>query len=86
MMIWKMPREQKGQLVEAVQHYFETERGEAIGSIAAEGIVDFMTAALGPYLYNEAMKDARKVVAERFTAVEDELYALEKPLPRLGGR
>jgi len=42
----KLPREQKQDIVEAVQRYFETERDESIGSVAAEGIVDFFVEAL----------------------------------------
>ncbi len=74
-----MKREEKDQLISAIQYYFETERGEEIGSIGAEGFLDFMTKELEPYLYNEAIKDAIKVVKERMDTVEDELYVLEKP-------
>jgi len=76
---WKIPREEKERWIAEVQHYFETERGETIGSIAAEGLLDVLIATLGPHLYNQALADARRVVAERLAAVEDELYTLEKP-------
>ncbi|WP_309118610.1 DUF2164 domain-containing protein [Paenibacillus sp.] len=84
MMTLKLPREQKETMIAAVQAYFETERGESIGSIAAEGFVDFMIGAVGPHIYNQAVQDARRTVNERLASVEDDLYALEKPLPRLG--
>ena len=84
MMKLKLSREQKEAAVQAVQHYFEMERGEEIGSLAAESLIEYMVEVLGPHLYNEAVKDARTVVAERMAAIEDELYALEKPQPRLG--
>jgi len=84
MMTVKLPREQKQALIEAVQQHFETERGEEIGSIAAEAFVDFMIGAVGPHVYNQAVQDVRRVVNERLASVEDELYSLEKPLPRLG--
>lgn len=82
----KLTREQKTRLIEEVQHYFETERGETIGSIAAEALIDFMIPAVEPYLYNQALMDARRVISERFAAVEDELYSLEKPLQGNGRR
>jgi len=84
MMTIKLPREQKETLIEAVQQYYETERGETIGSLAAEAFVDFMLSAVGPHAYNAGVQDARRVLSERMAAAEDELYALEKPLPRLG--
>lgn len=74
----KLQREQKQALVERVQQYFELERSETIGSIAAEQLLDYMMAELGPYVYNQAIQDARKTVNERMQAIEDELYALEK--------
>ncbi|ANY70085.1 hypothetical protein BBD42_29000 [Paenibacillus sp. BIHB 4019] len=88
MMKLKMPREQKQQLIEQVQHYFELERSEEIGTIAAEQLLDHMVALLGPHVYNQAIQDARKTVVERMQAMEDELYALEKNVsaPRSGSR
>ncbi len=84
MMTIKLPREQKEMMIAAVQQFFETERGESLGSIAAESFVDFMIGAVGPHVYNQAVQDARRVVNERLASIEDELYSLEKPLPRLG--
>lgn len=80
----KLPREQREEMVSRIQHYFEMERSESLGSIAAEQLLEFMIRELGPFVYNQAIQDARKTVAERMQAVEDELYALEKNLS--GGR
>ncbi|WP_028611322.1 DUF2164 domain-containing protein [Paenibacillus harenae] len=80
MMGLKLPKEQKERLVASVQQYFELERSEEIGSIAAEQLLDFMIKEIGPHLYNHAIQDARKTVIERMQSLEDELYALEKPL------
>lgn len=81
----KLPREDKLQLVHRVQYYFETERGESIGELAAEQLVDFLLGEAGPYLYNAALADARNVFQEKMNQLDDELYTLEKPLKR-GGR
>lgn len=75
---FKLPRERREALVTALQQYFLEERGEQIGSIAAEGLLEFFIRSAGPSIYNEALRDARKVVMERMAAVEDELYTLEK--------
>lgn len=74
----KLPKEEKDILVESVQGYFEEERSETIGSLAAEQIIDFMISELGPYIYNQAVTDARKLVNEKASQIEDELYSLEK--------
>jgi uncharacterized protein (DUF2164 family) len=80
----KFPREQKEEMVSRIQRYFELERSETLGSIAAEQLLDFMIRELGPFVYNQAIQDARRTVVERMQAMEDELYALEKSLS--GGR
>ncbi|WP_028562958.1 DUF2164 domain-containing protein [Paenibacillus pinihumi] len=78
----KLPREQKLQLVEQIQHYFEMELSQEIGQLAGENLLDFMIKELSPYLYNQAMSDARGVISERMASIEEELYALEKPATR----
>ncbi|OBZ16587.1 MULTISPECIES: DUF2164 domain-containing protein [Bacillales] len=80
MLMMKLPKEQKEQLTGRIQQYFELERSETLGSIAAEQLLDFMIQEIGPHLYNHAINDARKAVLERMQTLEDELYALEKPI------
>lgn len=80
MNITKIPRDHKEQLIDRVQQYFEAELDGPIGNLAAEQLIDFMTKQLGPILYNQAIHDARQVIVERFQSMEDELYALERPL------
>ncbi|MGG1638502.1 DUF2164 domain-containing protein [Paenibacillus sp. FSL K6-3182] len=79
MLMLKLPKEQKEQLIASIQQYFELERSETLGSIAAEQLLDFMIQAVGPHIYNHAIKDARQTVLERMQTLEDELYSLEKP-------
>ncbi|TJY43864.1 DUF2164 domain-containing protein [Cohnella pontilimi] len=76
----KLPREQKMQLVKNVQGYFEEERSETLGDLAAEQFVDFMIKELGPYIYNTAIEDAKKLITEKLLQIDDEFYTLEKPL------
>lgn len=76
----KLPREHKEHIMEQVKHYFAEERSEELGDIGAEQLVDVMIKELGPYLYNQAVQDARKLLLERMAALEDDLYALERPV------
>ncbi|MGG4342637.1 DUF2164 domain-containing protein [Paenibacillus lautus] len=78
----KFPKEQREQLVELVQEYFETERGETLGHLAAEGVLDFFIETLGPYLYNQALSDCRTVVNQRMISLEEDIYALEQKVKR----
>ncbi|GIP23728.1 DUF2164 domain-containing protein [Paenibacillus sp. J22TS3] len=78
----KLPKEDKDVIIRSVQTYFEEERGESIGELAAEQLIDFMIGELGPAVYNKAIEDARKVIYEKNSQVDDELYALQKPVQR----
>jgi uncharacterized protein (DUF2164 family) len=79
-MFKKLPLEQKQAMMGHVKQYMEMELGETLGDLAAESMLEFMLQTVGPFVYNEALKDARKVINERVLSLEDELYTLEKPL------
>lgn len=80
MMPVKLPKEEKDELVKRLQTYFDEERSESIGALAAEQLLEFMLRELSPYLYNKGIADARALLADRFGQLEDDLYALEKPI------
>ncbi|MNZ48797.1 hypothetical protein D3C78_665500 [compost metagenome] len=79
MLTIKLPKEEKAEIIRSVQAYFEEERSESIGELAADQLVDFMIEALGPFIYNKALDDSRQVINEKILQLEDELYVLEKP-------
>ena len=76
----KLPKEQKEQIISKVKAYFEEERSETIGDLAAEQMIDFMIKELGPYIYNAAIDDARQMLIRKIASIEEELYSLEKPI------
>ncbi|NBI27487.1 DUF2164 domain-containing protein [Chengkuizengella marina] len=76
----KLPKEQKDQMISNIQHYFSMERSEEIGNLAAENFLDFIMKELGPYIYNQAISDARMLINEKMVHIEDDLYSLEKQL------
>ncbi|QQE73395.1 DUF2164 domain-containing protein [Brevibacillus composti] len=82
----KFPREQREYIISQIQQYFQEERGEELGHLAAEQMLDFFLKTLGPVVYNQAVDDCRKLMLERMSALEDELYSLEQPLMPYGGR
>lgn len=82
----RIPREQKMASVESLRAYLKEEREEEWGQMSAESLFDFMLTLAGPYVYNHAVNDARKLLQERMMTLEDDLYALEKPLLPKPGR
>lgn len=77
---FKMPQEQKLALAEKVQSYVYDEFDKEIGQLAAENLVDFMLKELTPFIYNQALGDARAVIRDKVASLEEELYAIEKPM------
>jgi uncharacterized protein (DUF2164 family) len=76
----KLPKEQKDEIIERLIAFYDEERSESIGHLGAEQLLDFMIKEIGPFIYNKAMEDARTVVLQKASEIEDELYAMEKPI------
>jgi uncharacterized protein (DUF2164 family) len=82
MIPWKLPKEQKMELIRRLQAYFAEERSETIGELAAEQLVDFMIREIGPYVHNKAIEDVRVLMMQKASQLEDDLYAMMKPIVR----
>ncbi|MFG6116538.1 DUF2164 domain-containing protein [Halobacillus sp. MO56] len=78
----KMKKEDREQVVASIQEYFELERGEQLGSIAAEQLLDFFMKELGPFMYNQGIRDAKGLVEEKVMNLEEDILALERPVGR----
>lgn len=75
-------KEEKSQIVQLVQNYFEDEMLEGIGNLATEQLVDFITDLVKPYIYNQALFDVNKTIKSYQSQLEDALFILEKPTRR----
>lgn len=80
MLMLKMPRERKELLIEQVKRYFAAEHGQEMGNLAAEMALDFFVQTVGPDVYNQAVEECRDALVRGMGAIEDDLYALQKPL------
>lgn len=78
----RIPREEKQDLIQQLEDYIIDQTGEAFGNIAAEGLFDHVLSLVTPYVYNQAITDARTVVSEEWSRLEDELNVLERPINR----
>ncbi|MBP3039183.1 DUF2164 domain-containing protein [Bacillaceae bacterium Marseille-Q3522] len=76
----KIANEQKQAIIENIQVYFQNEFSEELGQLAAENLFAFMLEALSPFVYNQALRDARTIFEQQMAAFEEELYALERPI------
>lgn len=76
----KIPKEQKMQIIGRVQQYFREERGEEIGELAAEFLMDFIIKQTGPFIYNQAVEDVQAVLTQKMASLDEDVYALKMPI------
>jgi uncharacterized protein (DUF2164 family) len=69
-----VPKAVKEEFIKEIQSYFLDQRGEELGVLAAGFLADFIIDRLGPFFYNQGIKDACAFMTEK---VED-MYGLEK--------
>lgn len=73
-----LTEEKRKVIITSIIHYFECERGENIGVIAAEEILDFMLQAFGQDIYNKGITDSIDFLKERFSNLELDMNAILK--------
>ncbi|MGG3972960.1 DUF2164 domain-containing protein [Bacillus paranthracis] len=78
MMNIKIPNDKKEELVAQIQQFFVEEDLGEIGRFQAERLIEEMIKLVGPFAYNQAIGDARKLVTEKLSNIEEDLYVLEK--------
>lgn len=73
--------EQRQPAVDEIINFFRNERGEEIGVIAAEAILDYFLETVGKSIYNKGVKDAQKILEQRLGdfAIDLEGLVLEEP-------
>lgn len=76
----KLSKDAQEVLVSKLKIYFRNELDQEIGSFDAEFLIDFLSKDLGPYFYNQGLRDAHALFAERAEELGYLLQDLEKPL------
>lgn len=77
-MLFNLSKEEKDRLMREIQHFFEVERGEQIGIIASQNILDFFLEQMGGLIYNKGLDDAKFWFMKRMEDVEVDYDLLYK--------
>lgn len=75
----ELSREQRRAAITALQSYFEAERDEPIGELAAMLLLDFLAAEIGEIFYNKGVDDAQVQLRRQWAALDDDLEVLKLP-------
>lgn len=70
--------ERKRKVITDIINYFQCERDQTLGVIAAEEILDFMLQTIGADLYNTGIEDALNFLKKDFENLEMDMNALLK--------
>jgi uncharacterized protein (DUF2164 family) len=79
-LVIKMSKEEKEEIIERIQTFHYEQHGEEIGMIGAENLFEFFMKELGPYFYNKGVMDSKEVLMDKMLQLEDDLFALKRPI------
>lgn len=71
----ELQRKLQNEIIARVQEIDDT---STIGVIAAQDIIDIVAENLGPEIYNKAIFDVKKLIADKLADIEVDLSALEQ--------
>lgn len=75
---FSLSAEEKRKLLEEIQTYFEKERDEKIGIIAAESLLEFFLNTIGKHIYNKALDNIKLWYEKKMENIEADFFALYK--------
>jgi len=70
----EIPKEARQQAVQSIERWFEEEREEKIGNIAASALLGFFLEEIGPLVYNRAVADVQERLAARVGELDIEFH------------
>ncbi|GAA6204184.1 MULTISPECIES: DUF2164 domain-containing protein [Thalassotalea] len=76
----KFSPQEKAQLVDKLQRYFDRELEQELGQFDAEFLLDFVSKEFGSFYYNRGLYDAQHIISDRVEQISEAIYELEKPV------
>lgn len=68
-----LSKDQRRSAINAIIQFYATERGETVGVIAAEELLDMVLQVAGKHLYNRGVEDTTEFVQRQFEAMGMEI-------------
>ncbi len=70
----EISKENRKQAVLSIERYFAKNMEEKIGNVAAEGLLNYFLAELGPLVYNQAVANVQERLQARVMEVDAEIH------------
>jgi len=74
----EFPKDDKAQIVDKIQRYFDNELGQDIGQFDAEFLLDFFSKEIGVYYYNQGLYDAQAILTDKMDSIAEAIAEIEK--------
>jgi uncharacterized protein (DUF2164 family) len=71
-------KEDKADIVQRIQRYFEDELDQKIGVLPAEFLLEFFADSVGDYYYNQGLRDAQAAFLKKMEDASEAIYMLER--------
>lgn len=69
-----LSKEDHAQAITSIQQYFRENMDEPIGNIAADGLLEFFLAEIGPCIYNKAVADVQERMQARVMELDMDVH------------
>lgn len=70
----EISKEARQVAIASIQRYFDENMDEPVGNIAADGLLGFFLAEVGPTIYNKAVADVQERLQVRVMEVDLEVH------------
>lgn len=70
----ELSKEARAQAVASIERYFRENMDEAIGNVAAGGLLGFFLQEIGPSIYNRAVLDVQERLQARVSELDLEVH------------
>lgn len=70
----ELSKEARQAAIASIQRYFDENMDDPIGNIAADGLLGFFLAEVGPTIYNKAVTDVQERLQVRVMEVDLEVH------------
>lgn len=71
---FELNKEKRNSMINSIREYFQNERDEEMGELAAGLILDFFMEELAAEFYNKGVQDAYKYMSDRL----EDVFEIEK--------
>ena len=70
----ELPKDVKKEAIASIERWFQENRDERIGNIAAGALLNFFVEEIGPSLYNRGVADAQERMQMRIGELDIEIH------------